>query len=140
MNDEVKDDLVQLKKKQFAPNIAIFEEGDKGDAAYIVLSGKVAIRKGMQSDNPQQLAILGKGEMLGEMALFDDRPRMASAIALTDVTVIEMSRQEFQERLSSVDLTLKAMMLSMVGRVRKMADEFMRRKSSEDWANWEKPE
>ena len=124
--------MAPLKNIRFAANTTIFEEGEKGDAAYIVLSGKVEIRKGIQSSNPQQLAILEKGEMLGEMALCDDRPRMASAIALTDVTVIGMSKEEFRERLSTMDPRMKGMVLSMVARVRKMADEFMRLKSVVD--------
>ena len=132
MNDEVKDNFVQLEQTQFAPNTAIFEEGEKGDAAYTILSGMVAIRKGMQSDNPQQLATLGKGDLLGEMALFDDRLRMASAITLTDVTVIKMSKEDFLERLSTMDPAIKRMVLTMVRRVRSMADEFMRRKSGGD--------
>jgi len=132
MNGKVKNDLAQQKKIQFAAHTSIFEEGEKGDAAYIVLSGKVEIRKGIHSSNPQQLAILEKGEMLGEMALCDDRPRMASAIALTEVTLIGMSKEEFRARLSTMDPRMKGMVLSMVARVRKMADEFMRLKSGVD--------
>ena len=140
MNDVDKEGFPQLTEKHFVANSTIFEEGEKGDAAYIIRSGKVEIRKGIQSANPQILAELGKGDVLGEMALFDARPRMASAIALTDVKVIQMSKDEFLERLSTMDPTMKGMVLTMVARVRKMADEFMRRKADVNWADWKKSE
>ena len=132
--------MVQLKQTQFAANTAIFEEGEEGDAAYIILSGRVTIHKGMQPDNPQTLAELGEGEVFGEMALFDNRPRMASAVALTDIKVIKMSKEDFLERLSTMDPAIKNMVLSMVVRVRSMADEFMLQKTGVGWANGEKSE
>ena len=138
MSDKAKDDSTPLKATHFAANSTIFDEGERGDAAYIIRSGKVEIRKGVRSANPVSLAELGKGDMLGEMALFDDRPRMASAIALTDVEVIQMPREDFLERLSTMDPAMKGMVLAMVARVRKMADEFMRRKGAIKWGKLEK--
>ena len=140
MSDKAKDKSIPLKETRYAANSTIFDEGEKGDASYIIRSGKVEIRKGARSANPVSLAELGKGDMFGEMALFDDRPRMASAIALTDVEVIQMPREDFLERLSTIDPTMKGMVLAMVARVRKMADEFMRRKGELKWAKMEKLE
>ena len=138
MNDN--DGSKLLEETRFAANTTIFEEGEKGDAAYIIRSGRVEIRVGIHGSNPQILAELGKGDVLGELALFDNRPRMASAIALTDVEVIKMSGEEFLERLSTMDPAMKGMVLTMVTRVRKMADEFMRRKAEINWAKWKKSE
>ncbi len=140
MNDKDRGGSTQLKKTRFTANAVIFEEGERGNAAYIIRSGKVEIRKGVHGSNPQRLAELGKGDVLGELALFDNRPRMASAIALTDVEVIEMPTEEFLERLSTMDPAMKGMVLTMVSRVRKMADEFMRRKAEMNWAKWKKSE
>ncbi len=140
MSDKAKDNSTPLKETRYAANSTIFDEGEKGDASYIIRSGKVEIRKGVQSANPQRLAELGKGDVVGEMALFDDRPRMASAIALTDVEVIQMPREDFLERLSTMDPAMKDMVLTMVTRVRKMADEFMRRKGEINWVKMEKSE
>jgi len=129
-----------LREKFFQANSVIFDEGDIGDAAYIIRSGEVEIRKGVRGNNPLRLAVLGKGDILGEMALFDDRPRMASAIALTNVEVIKMSKQEFLDKLSVLDPAMKGMVLTMVARVRSMADEFMRRKGHVNWEKIEDPE
>ncbi len=133
-------DPTQLMEKLFQANSVIFDEGDIGDAAYIIRSGEVETRKGVSSNNPLRLAVLSKGDVLGEMALFDDRPRMASAIALTNVEVIKMSKQDFLDKLSVLNPAMKGMVMSMVVRVRSMADEFMRRKGQINWEKFENPE
>lgn len=106
----------------------IFEEGEPGDAAYLIIRGQVEIRKGMRSSNPQTLAILSKNDIFGEMALFDDSPRMAEAMAHTKVELIAIKRDEFHRRLETIDPVFKTISLYLVGRVRHMANEFMKRK------------
>ena len=135
---ENKDGPSALEVISFTANTTIFDEGDPGDAAYIIRSGRVEIRKGTHGSDPVKLAELGKGDVLGELALFDGRPRMASAVALTDVTAIRMSREDFLDRLSTMDTAMKGIVLTMVSRVRKMSDEFMRRKGEVNWSNWNK--
>ena len=127
-----------LKKVSFTANSVVLEEGDAGDALYLISSGRVEIRKGAQSSHPQTLAELGKGDVVGELALFDDRPRMASAVCMTEVEVIRISRDKFHELMSTMDPAMEGIVLTMVNRVREMADEFMRRKADVDWANWKK--
>ena len=125
-----------LKKVSFPANTVIFEEGDAGDALYLICSGRVEVRKGAQSSNPQTLAEVIKGDVLGELALFAARPRMASAICLTAVVAIRISREEFHERMSTMDPAMEGIVMILVKRVREMADEFMRRKAAVDWVNW----
>jgi len=66
--------------RKFAAFTSIFEQGDPGHEFFVVLSGKVAIRKSI-GGRDQELAILGAGEFFGEMAIIDRRPRSASAVA-----------------------------------------------------------
>ncbi|MBI1776913.1 MAG: cyclic nucleotide-binding domain-containing protein [Proteobacteria bacterium] len=77
-------------RRLFKSHSVIFKEGDKGDAAYLIRSGKVAIAKDT-ADGPVILATIGKRSIFGEMALIDGSPRMASAIAAenTICTVID---------------------------------------------------
>lgn len=123
-----------MKEKQsfsasvYPANRTIFDEAEAGDAAYMIVRGEVEIRKGTNTDNPRVLALIGKGEVFGEMALFDSRPRMAAAIARTEVELIRIGRDEFTSRRKSVDPVMRSMMLFLVQRVRNMADEFMRKK------------
>ena len=138
MESQDQDEKSAFKKVHFSAKSVIFEEGDPGDAAYMIRSGRVEIRKGAQSSNPQTLAELEKGNVVGELALFDDRPRMASAVCLTDVVAIRISRDKFRELMSTMDPAMEGIVLTMVKRVREMADEFMRRKAAVDWVHWRK--
>ncbi|MBF0249621.1 MAG: cyclic nucleotide-binding domain-containing protein [Alphaproteobacteria bacterium] len=115
---------------KFEANTIIFHEGDRGEAAFLIVKGMVEIRKGMQTSNPQILATLERNEIFGEMALFDDRPRMAEALARTNVEVIAIDRAEFRARLAAMDPVMRNMTTFLVSRVRTMADEFMRRKNN----------
>jgi len=63
-------------KRIFKTNEYLLKEGTPSEAAFLISSGKVAVRKGEQGQNPQTLAILGKGAVVGEMSLFDDLPPM----------------------------------------------------------------
>jgi CRP-like cAMP-binding protein len=70
----------------------IFGEGDVGDALYLVLEGKVRVHRGDKA-----IAELGEKECFGEMALLDTAPRSASVTAMTDISLLRISREEFQE-------------------------------------------
>lgn len=74
----------------FPAGQTIFREGDPGDVLYIVIEGEVTIL----IDN-QPLETLGPGDILGEMALIEDRPRSATALAITDCLLTPVTRQHF---------------------------------------------
>ena len=71
----------------------LFEEGQRGDAWYLVLEGEVSVVKSGESGPPHTLAQLGAGEGLGEMALLDDAgrvrelARMLGGVKLSDRTL-----------------------------------------------------
>jgi CRP/FNR family transcriptional regulator len=62
----------------------VFREGDKGDRLFVVLDGKVKIWRAAPDGRENLLAVLGEGEMFGELSLFDPGPRTASVSAITD--------------------------------------------------------
>ena len=65
----------KIKKHVFREGEVIFEEGGPGDYAYMVMQGEIGIYKNLRSEAPLRLAILYKGDIFGEMALFDARRR-----------------------------------------------------------------
>ena len=65
----------------------LFHEGDSGDKLYIVLDGKVKLGRTSTDGRENLLAILGPGQMFGELSLFDPGPRSATVTAVTDVDV-----------------------------------------------------
>lgn len=67
--------------KEFGKEEAVFHEGEIGDALFIVMEGQIRISTMVPGVGEEALAILKPGAYFGEMALIDDFPRSASAIA-----------------------------------------------------------
>lgn len=96
-----------LHSRKFKKNELIFPENAPGDGFYMISSGSVRISK-MVGDTEEQVAMLGKGDFFGEIALIDDFPRSAAAIANEDCSLYFMDRQEFHKILAgNKDLSLK---------------------------------
>lgn len=78
----------EMPTKSFKPGEFIFREGDdaKGEA-FMVQEGKVEIRRQFGAED-RVLRVLGKGDLLGELALFRNAPRSANAIAAEPVTLL----------------------------------------------------
>lgn len=89
-------------RKAFVDGQVIFREGQEGRSAFLINSGSVEIRK-IVDDKEQVLATIGHRELFGEMALIDDAPRMATAVAVgaLECTVIEKS--QLSEKLVQLD-------------------------------------
>ena len=86
-------------EKTFGTGDIIFNEDDPGDAAYVILSGRVSLlrktEKGIKS-----LGVLGPGQIFGEMSIFDGSPRSATARAATAVTAMRLERERFRQELA----------------------------------------
>ncbi len=91
--------LAELMEEQaYQQGDIIFQEGEAGDAMYIIWSGRVAVVKG-DFAAPIVLGYRGPGEAIGEMALLEDRPRSASVVALEDMRLLRIKRKDFEQLL-----------------------------------------
>ncbi len=117
------DESMAFRRLSFAVNRLIFDEGEQSAEAYLIRSGKVEIRVGVRSDAPRVLAVIGKGQAFGEMALFDNRPHMAAAVAVEPTEVTAIAREEFQQRVADMDPAIRGIVMLMVERMRTMAEE-----------------
>ena len=124
-----------FEKKTFKPSERLIREGDTSEAAFLIISGKVEVRKGDLGEHPQTLAVLGKGEVIGEMSLFDDTPPIASVIAVEETIVNTIYRDEFQRRVNTMDPVIKGVVKVMVKRIRKMS-EGSGKKAAVNWIDW----
>ncbi|NOZ85783.1 MAG: Flp pilus assembly complex ATPase component [Deltaproteobacteria bacterium] len=87
-----------LQRITFEPGQVIFNEGDPGDALYIIENGKVAVFvKNPQVGVAFELARLGSGQVFGEMALITEAPRNASVRALEKTQCLVLSTALFQK-------------------------------------------
>lgn len=81
---------------EYAQGQVIFLEGEPGDEMYIIQEGRVDIVRITEEGKEHALAILKEGDMFGEMALLENKPRSASAIANTDVKLLAVNRENFE--------------------------------------------
>lgn len=81
--------------KQIPKGRMIFCEYEPGNSFYLIQKGRVQITKVM-GDIEKAIDILHPGELFGEMAILEEAPRSASAIALDDVTLLEFNRANFE--------------------------------------------
>jgi len=88
------------KEKRVKKDQIIFKEGDTGDAFYFIVSGSVRISTIVPGVGEEALTILREGEYFGEMALIDDAPRSASAIAHDDTILLLIEKDNFRKLLA----------------------------------------
>jgi hypothetical protein len=105
---------------QYDANSPIFAEGDYGDSLFIVVDGNVKIHKG-----EQELAMLGKGTCLGEMALLDDEPRSADATVTEDSTLFKIEQEGFYEVMGSQSDIMEGIIKLLTGRLRVANEKLM---------------
>jgi CRP-like cAMP-binding protein len=81
--------------RQYAKGTLIFCEGEPGDELYIIQKGSVKIAK-IMSNNEVVLAVLKPGDIFGEMAILESKPRTACAVAFEDCVLMTVNRSNFQ--------------------------------------------
>ena len=114
-----------LKRQTFETGQNIFNEGQVGNQAYIVQSGRVEIVK-MIEDRETILGTIGEGGMFGEMALIDEKPRMAKARAAEMTTLIVVSRMMFEQKMMKADSFVRGLLKILVGNIRSLSAELER--------------
>ncbi|HRP68485.1 MAG TPA: cyclic nucleotide-binding domain-containing protein [Turneriella sp.] len=81
--------------RTFADGQMVFIEHEPGNELYIIQGGKVKITK-IVNENEVLLAVLNPGDIFGEMALLENKPRSASAVAFGNVTTLAINKQNFE--------------------------------------------
>ncbi len=123
LDDFELDELARLAvKEQFAVGQTVFDEGDDGDKMYIIIQGKADVIKSISGNKTQVLVTLGRGEFFGEMSLIDAEPRSAAVMALDDLTLLSISKQDL-DHLVTISSSIAAKLYKffvqiLVGRLR----------------------
>jgi CRP/FNR family transcriptional regulator, cyclic AMP receptor protein len=95
----------------------LFREGDAPDAMYIVKGGELAVTK-TKGTSEIVLATLNPGGMVGEMAIFDMKPRSANVKATKDSEVIVLPYDSLTKQMDSLPVWVKAIMKTMNENIR----------------------
>lgn len=104
----------------------MFRQGDAGDGLYIVKSGMVSIVVSSGSQSPQSIYRVRAGDFFGEMAVLEDQPRSAGAIAVDDTVVYFLPRQDLLEWLDKTPAAARLLLREVSHRLRTFNRQYIR--------------
>ncbi len=110
--------------RRYESGQAILEEGSTGLGLFLITAGRVEVFKTLDG-RKVPLAVLGEGDVLGEMALLDDQPRSASAAALEDTECLLLSRASFRSLLKRRPRIAWPIVPSLARRIRDLQEQLL---------------
>jgi len=106
-----------LFERAFAAGTILFRQGEHGDCAYVLKSGRVAVLD-ERTEPASILAVLGPGEIIGEMSLLDGQPRSATVRAVDDCHLTVITQEQLSRRLSRADPIVRSLFEIVLNRFR----------------------
>jgi CRP/FNR family transcriptional regulator, cyclic AMP receptor protein len=100
--------IATMQKASFPAGTKVFNQGEQGDSLYAIVEGSVQIRYCLEgaASGDTLLASLGAGSLFGEMCVFGDHLRSASAVCATTVTLYRFSREDLVKQPPEILLKL----------------------------------
>ena len=106
-----------MEPKKLKKGEILFHEGDSAQSMYLIQSGSLRLYK-YKNDMPIELCVLRAGEVVGEMGLLDGGPRSASAEALQDTVLTEITNERLKQQLKDLPPWLFVLVKTLVSRMR----------------------
>jgi CRP-like cAMP-binding protein len=100
------------KERAYAEGSVIVKQGDVGAGFYLVLDGRVDVRR-----KGRRLATLGAGQFFGEMALFDEQPRSADVVAVAPTRCLILTKWAFWAFATGQPAVLRGILQEMAHRL-----------------------
>jgi CRP/FNR family cyclic AMP-dependent transcriptional regulator len=113
-------DAAYTKHQHVLSGDHLFKEGDAGDTAYVIRSGMLEVYQDFDGERIV-LGVIGPGEIVGEMALLDDSPRMASVIARESTILLVIERDIFRKKIDATDKTTRHLLQKFISIIREQA-------------------
>jgi CRP/FNR family transcriptional regulator, cyclic AMP receptor protein len=107
-----------VSERHFFAGQVIINQGDPGTEMFIVAAGQVNVFLAGEASRRLSLKDIARGEYFGELALFDDKPRSASALATTDAVLLELSRTTLSTYLALRPQAAMNILQTMAARLR----------------------
>lgn len=108
-----------MTRRDIARGEVLFSEGDPGDRLYIIIEGKIKLGRASGDGRENLLAILGPGEMFGELSLFDPGPRNATATAVADTSLLGVGSDDLATWLNGRPDVARQLLRSLARRLRR---------------------
>jgi CRP/FNR family cyclic AMP-dependent transcriptional regulator len=130
LDDDSAKDLRNLLREKVVPqNTALFNQGDVGNAMYLIESGRVRISIRDEDDHELTLAELAQGDFFGEMSIIDGRKRSADARVLDEARLAVLPREDFLRFVRNNPNVALEMLSALTDRLRR-TDELLRSRVS----------
>jgi CRP-like cAMP-binding protein len=107
-----------LEEVTVPPGRLLCEQGTIGQEFFLIVSGQASVKR-----NNRKVATLGPGQYFGELALLDRRPRSASVISDTDMTLLVLGQRQFNGILDSVPPLSRKLLSATATRLREADDK-----------------
>ncbi len=118
--------LLQCQIALYLEGRIIFREGAHGDAMMVVLQGDISLRCAAEDGVTVEVATLGEGAVLGEMAVIDPAPRAAAAVASSNTVLLIMQKDTLDQLIATdhpaASKVLRQILLLLAARFRTMED------------------
>jgi HEAT repeat protein len=115
---------LSMEEEGARAGVSVIKEGTMGDKMYIVVSGKLEVKK----EGGPRFAVVGESQVFGEQALLDEEPRSASVVALGDVHLLSLQRSSLERILRRYSSIAFNMMRILSQRLREAQNSRLRRK------------
>ena len=110
--------LSRGRRHHYPRNTRVFCEGDRSDFVIVILEGRVKLVVTTSDGDESLLGVRGPGEVVGELAALDPRPRLATAVALEPLTVQALTAEKFRAFIAEHSRTAFELLKMMIGRLR----------------------
>ncbi len=124
--------MAELPQRRLQPGEHLFSEGDAADCAYVIEDGEIEVLA-TQAGITRCVAVVGPGNLLGEMAMLDDAPRSATARARTGVRLSVIERRQLASRLQGADPVLRLLLNVLLNRMRNTLQGSVSSNFVSDW-------
>ena len=112
--------LARLTSRRSCPkDTVVFFENEEGDTFFCIVDGRIKVTILGDDGREVILSVLGRGDFFGEMALLDNEPRSATAIAVEDTELLSLHRNDFQSVLSDNRSIMSALIKILTARLRR---------------------
>ena len=106
-------------RRRFPKDTVVFFENEEGDSFFMILDGRIKVTILGDDGREVILSMLGPGDFFGEMALLDNEPRSATAIAVEETELLSLHRTDFQTVLTENRSITSALIKVLTARLRR---------------------
>jgi CRP/FNR family cyclic AMP-dependent transcriptional regulator len=118
-SDDAEALLTQMSPVRMERGDILFREGQSGDSLYVIGEGKIKLGRSSSDGRENLVAILGPGEMFGELSLFDPGPRTMTATAVAETQLMALGNDSLTGLLTGRPEVAKALLAALAQRLRR---------------------